>query len=104
MAEVRIQLHMPAEDPIRGLIVDCTVRVLQTVLRLPPCSVSFAFEAASELQRQQISVAVSLFPAGSARMRRTACAALVREISAKLQLPPEEVDVHIVTPPQEKVL
>ena len=104
MAEVKIQLHMPAEDPIRGLIVDCTARVLQTVLRLPPCSVSFAFETASELQRQQIMVEISLFPAGSARMRRTACAALVREISAKLQLPPEEVDVHIVTPPQEKVL
>ena len=104
MAEVKIQLHMPAEDPIRGLIVDCTVRVFQTVLRLPPCSVSFAFEAASGLQRLQIMVEISLFPAGSARMRRTACAALVQELSLVLQLPLEEVGVRIVTPPQEKVL
>ncbi len=104
MAEVKIQLHMPAEDTIRGLIVDGTAHVLQTVLRLPPYSVSFAFEAASELQRQQIMVEISLFPAGSARMRRTACAALVQELSLVLQLPSESIGVRIVTPPQEKVL
>ncbi len=103
MAEVCIRLSESFAAGDREMLSACVSEGLQNALGLPFSAAFFRFEGeCAALENCAVWVDIQLFPAGSARMRRTACMEIVRLLSEQLQIPPEQVEVRISAPPQER--
>lgn len=100
MAQVTIEFSTGLADDW-GKLSACVAGALESALGLYVSPAFFNYDE-KEVENPAVCVTVRVFPAGSARQRRAACAEITARLTEAFGLMPGQVAVRIVSPPQER--
>ena len=100
MAQVTIEFSTGLADDW-GKLSACVTGALESALVLYVSPAFFNYDE-KEVENPAVCVTVRVFPAGSARQRRAACAEITARLTEAFGLMPGQVAVRIVSTPQER--